>query len=437
MTYAIELWTEYGIGMFFFTIRFFARYKAVGFRGLAWDDLFSFIAMVEFSCYFYVLSANISVSCYGALMPSHFKSLVKSCESPAQDNTLTGFADTFGSFVGLNDQTAEALSDHTAARYKVGSQSLFCAWISYVSLIWALKASLLCFYSRITLGLWQLKLVKIMAYISFVAYIAVMLELFLHCTPIQKNWQIKPYPGVCGYCFQLCPVRHFKRRVGNPAPLIFYKQSPDLRFSTDIGILAIPLPIVWKVKIPMRRKIVIGLLLSSGIFVITAAVLRCVLTLAETQYIGVSTIWASRETFVSLIAISAPAIKPLFNKNSWVGSSNSKNGASSGRFKKFSGNNLSGVNGTQTMKGNRANDLETGSSRKGPQSIESEMELKDISYHGSEENIIDPGQHNSPLEINVTTAYALDNEEEDHSPTTAGAREGGRARRRTQEAKVE
>ncbi|TVY91878.1 hypothetical protein LAWI1_G004358 [Lachnellula willkommii] len=316
MTYAIELWTEYGIGMFFFTIRFFARYKAVGFRGFAWDDLFSFIAMVEFSCYFYVLSADISVSCYGALMPSHFKSLVKSCESPAQDNTLTGFADTFGSFVGLNDQTAEALSDHTAARYKVGSQSLFCAWISYVSLIWALKASLLCFYSRITLGLWQLKLVKIMAYISFVAYIAVMLELFLHCTPIQKNWQIKPYPGD-----------------------------------------------------------------------------KCAVT------------------------VSSYVLCAILN----VGS---------GRFKKFSGNNLSGVNGTQTMKGNRANDLETGGSRKGPQSIESEMELKDISYHGSEENIIDPRQHNSPLEINVTTAYALDNEEEDHSPTAAGAREGGRARRR-------
>ena len=150
MTYAIELWTEYGIGMLFFATRFFARYKTVGLRGFAWDDFFSFIAMVEFSCYSYMFFADISVSCYGAVMPSRFRLLVKACESPAQDNTLTGFADSFGSFVGLNDQIAEALSNHTAARYKVGSQALFCAWISYVSLIWSLKASLLFFYSRLT-----------------------------------------------------------------------------------------------------------------------------------------------------------------------------------------------------------------------------------------------------------------------------------------------
>lgn len=180
----------------------------------------------------------------------------------------------------------------------------------------------------------------------------------------------------------------------------------------------------------MRRKIIIGLLLSSGIFVITAAVLRCVLTLAATDHIGVSTIWAIRETFVSLIAISAPAIKPLFNKNSWVGSASSKNGASSGRFKKFSGNNTlsaKGTRGNQTMMGSRGDDLEVGSSRKGPHSMESEMELKDISHNGSEENIIDNGKHNSPLEINVTTAYALDNEEQDRSPTRVlsdGARDG-------------
>lgn len=73
MGYAIELWTEFGIGMLFFATRFFARYKTVGLRGAAWDDFFFLVAMVEFSCYFHVLSADISVSCYGALMPSRFK----------------------------------------------------------------------------------------------------------------------------------------------------------------------------------------------------------------------------------------------------------------------------------------------------------------------------------------------------------------------------
>ena len=53
-----ELWAEYGIGMGFFLLRFFARFKVVGLRELAWDDLFSFIAMVYSPYSFYVLSAD-------------------------------------------------------------------------------------------------------------------------------------------------------------------------------------------------------------------------------------------------------------------------------------------------------------------------------------------------------------------------------------------
>ncbi|TVY36494.1 hypothetical protein LOCC1_G008207 [Lachnellula occidentalis] len=352
MHYTIELWIEYGIGMLFFFTRIFARYKVVGLGGLTGDDFFSFFAMVN-------------------------------------------FADSFGSNVGLNKETAEALSDETVSRFTVGSKALFVAWLSYVSLIWSLKACLLFFYSRITLGLWQMKLVKVMAIASAVTYIAVFLELFLHCTPIQKNWQIKPYAG------DKCTLT-----------VASYTLGAVLNVGTDLGILVIPIPIIWKVKIPLGRKIIIGALLFSGVFVITAALLRCILTLANTKEIGNSTIWGIRETFVSLIAISTPAIKPLFKKEHWLGSSND---VSSRRFKKFSGNKLSGISGNH-------GDLEIGNSQKGLRNMESETELKDFSSNGSEENIINP--QNSPLEINVTTAYALDNEEEGHSPTRALSEEG-------------
>ena len=58
--------------------------------------------------------------------------------------------DDYGSFMGLDEQSAPALTDAEASRLEVGSKALFAAWISYVSLIWSLKASLLCFYSRLT-----------------------------------------------------------------------------------------------------------------------------------------------------------------------------------------------------------------------------------------------------------------------------------------------
>ena len=85
-----------------------------------------------------------------------------------------------------------------------------------------------------SLGLWQQKFVKVMAIASFVAYVAVILTLFGHCTPIQKNWQIKPYAGsmlvfhplhvlssncidrqMYAHCCQLYHSSSFERSVGS------------------------------------------------------------------------------------------------------------------------------------------------------------------------------------------------------------------------------
>lgn len=46
MNMETELWVEFGIGVAVFFVRFFARLKVVGLEGLAWDDFFSFTAMV-------------------------------------------------------------------------------------------------------------------------------------------------------------------------------------------------------------------------------------------------------------------------------------------------------------------------------------------------------------------------------------------------------
>lgn len=94
---------------------------------------------------------------------------------------------------------------------------------------------------------------------------------------------------------------------------------------TDVGILCfIPIPILWKVQIPLRRKIMVGLLLCSGLFIITAAIIRCVLSIQNIRSIDTSGVWAIRETFVTILAINAPCIKPLF------GSSNHASHASHG-----------------------------------------------------------------------------------------------------------
>jgi hypothetical protein len=194
--------------------------------------------------------------------------------------------------------------------------------------------------------------------------------------------------------------------------------------STDAGILAIPLPIIWKVKIPLGRKLIIGLLLSSGIFVITAALLRCVLSLADLSHVSKSTIWGIRETFVSVIAISAPAIRPLFNKERWIGSSNDQ-GASTGKFIKFgkqrSVSEITPSGKSVPRDGDQNHDLEAGRSWQVAEGADSDMELKHMSGNGSEEQIVCKNENNLPLEINVATVYTLVDDEKAGGPKAAMA----------------
>jgi hypothetical protein len=65
------------------------------------------------------------------------------------------------------------------------------------------------------------------------------------------------------------------------------------------------------------RKIVIGILLSSGIFVISAAIIRIVSTLAANPSALTVNRWGVRETIVGIIAVNVPILRPLFSRAFW------------------------------------------------------------------------------------------------------------------------
>jgi hypothetical protein len=82
-------------------------------------------------------------------------------------------------------------------------------------------------------------------------------------------------------------------------------------------ILAIPIPMLWKLQVRLSKKLVIGALLCSGLFVIAAAIIRAVLTLGSTPSGLNINRWGVRETIVGLITVNAPILRPLFNKSFW------------------------------------------------------------------------------------------------------------------------
>ncbi|KAB8230216.1 uncharacterized protein BDW43DRAFT_321646 [Aspergillus alliaceus] len=275
-----EAWTEYLIGTVIILLRIFARFRVVGIKNWQGDDYFAFVVLAFWTA----------------------------------ELTMLELIGQYGTNIGLSDTQRASLTPEQIELLARGSKCLLAGWTCYVTLIWSLKACMLYFYNRLTLGLVQQKLVKFNAVLCACTYTAVIFTIFLHCRPLEKNWQVYPDPGLncsAGY------VNYIVIAVANVS------------------------------------KLIIGVLLCSGVFVMIATLLRCIISLQSIDSINTSTIWAIRETFVAIIAVNAPCIKPLFSSSVWLGSSkdpssrNAKQSYSLSVFGKSKPSQLGSTGGTK------------------------------------------------------------------------------------------
>ncbi|KAK7524943.1 uncharacterized protein IWZ02DRAFT_489311 [Phyllosticta citriasiana] len=256
----VEIWVEYVIGLLVMAMGFVARWK-VGEAHLSWDDLFAAISVVLWTI----------------------------------DPALEQYIATKGTFVGLDASTAQSLSPADSSSLEKGSKALFAAWFIYVTLIWTLKGTVLGYYYRLTVGLWQQQYVKYMAIVCSMSWVAVVIQIFCRCTPIQHNWEIDPYAG------DQCT------KVSSSLITLMV-----LNIANEIGLVFIPITIIREAKLPFRRKATLALLLSSSFFITICALLRGTLGLKSIENLVVSINWVARETFVTVIVINVPVIWPLF-----------------------------------------------------------------------------------------------------------------------------
>ncbi|RVD81466.1 uncharacterized protein DFL_009330 [Arthrobotrys flagrans] len=280
----VEQWTEYGIGMAIFILRIIARIKIVGFKGFTGDDY-----LVPFAMLFYTLQ-----------LVSH---------QIMHDNGL---------IIAIKPDTYyEDFTDSQRNRAQLGGKANILSWISYISLIWTLKGCMVFLYYRLTAGLKARKFVHITAGVILVSYVGLVLMILLNCHPISKNWT-SPYGTE--YCVNNIP--HFA--VIGPINVV-----------TDIMLLCIPLPLIIRAKLPLRRKLVISVLLGGGFFLIIAVILNNLFSLMykfdglygtfnggfiqfgiENPSFVLS--WGTRETFVAVLVVNAPCIKPLISSSVWL-----------------------------------------------------------------------------------------------------------------------
>ncbi|KAI6869891.1 hypothetical protein KC343_g8097 [Hortaea werneckii] len=269
----IEVFTLLAVGILVTALRTYTRLVSVGWKKIQADD---FLALFAILCYSAETALAYSVG-----------------------NAAHGLANN-----GLTSAERDALSPENPeyALRELGSKIQLAGWATYGTVLWALKGSLLVYYTRLTANLGRDYEIRI--YIGYgwvmISYIIVIFNLFLGCRPLHRYWQINPDPGnVC------------HPAVSSQIVWVYFA----LNVATDTYLLSIPLPLLWKAKLKPLRKCALMVLFGGGIFVIACATLRCVLIVKDpingAQLAGS---WAVRETFVALVTTNLPMIYPFFAK---------------------------------------------------------------------------------------------------------------------------
>ncbi|KAL2784039.1 hypothetical protein BJX66DRAFT_348679 [Aspergillus keveii] len=121
------------------------------------------------------------------------------------------------------------------------------------------------------------------------------------CTPVRGAW----IPSAANHC-----INQTKFYYGNSVSNIL----------TDVGILALPMPLIWQLKMSRRKKIAVtGILLMGGFVCISSIVRLCYLARIDNNDITYSLVavgnWTSIETPLAIICGCLPTLPVLFRSH--------------------------------------------------------------------------------------------------------------------------
>ncbi|RFN49049.1 integral membrane protein pth11-like protein [Fusarium flagelliforme] len=268
-----EVWGLQGAAYFIVGLRYYSQFTSFG-RRFQWDDVLMLLATLVYTAE--------SVAAY--FVVAYWKGLANNGITPAQRQALRDNPDGPEWELRIN-----------------GSKTHVIGLLLYMTLLWLLKGYWVVYYLRLTEGVTSAKrYARWGAVIIPVTYISCFLVAFLKCIPFEKQWQIDPEPN------------------NSCMPAITYIQTiyvMAMNTITDFYLMSIPLPMIWKARMPWRKKIVIMFMFSGALLEMIFGILRAVsiLTKGNTDP-AQSGYWSVRESFVSFVLTNLPMVYPLFKK---------------------------------------------------------------------------------------------------------------------------
>ncbi|KUJ20068.1 uncharacterized protein LY89DRAFT_731303 [Mollisia scopiformis] len=175
----------------------------------------------------------------------------------------------------------------------IGSKWLLIGRPIYMSYLWTLKACILIFYARLTARTTDLLSVKLAAGLLAATWVMNLFTYFFECRPIWLYWQVLPGPPQCA------------KAVGS---VIIFGTTDIL---TDLVIMIIPLPLIFRAKKPLKTRIQISSIFFLWIFVIVISALTMAIFLEHLDERR-QMIWTQLECFFATVAANAPIIHGLW-----------------------------------------------------------------------------------------------------------------------------
>ncbi|KAF2726515.1 hypothetical protein EJ04DRAFT_398336, partial [Polyplosphaeria fusca] len=96
--------------------------------------------------------------------------------------------------------------------------------------------------------------------------------------------------------------------------------SVSVNMALDLAVVVIPMPAVWKLQLPMRKKITVTCLFSLGLAVVAVSAWRIVTTVESMKTLDWSYVLATvalqshLELWLGILAANLPMMSPIFKK---------------------------------------------------------------------------------------------------------------------------
>ncbi|KAF5675838.1 integral membrane protein pth11 [Fusarium heterosporum] len=183
----------------------------------------------------------------------------------------------------------------------------FAAHIVYTTALLFCRMSGLVLYHRLCAIHDRLRLsIKIVFGVLVAGYIPQLFLIVFHCMPVTGLWPYEWQPGFADYtCLQWGLV---------------YSVNSSVSLICDLLLFGIPVVMLRVLEMPRKRKIQLGCILLPGVSVIAISITRLVFVIEGQWNADMS--WAYNpmlaievsEIGATLIALSVPGVKPLFDK---------------------------------------------------------------------------------------------------------------------------